>query len=41
MAEMAVQNGATEALVFDVKRYAINDGPGIRVYAKPHGPSET
>jgi len=23
--------GAAEALVFDVKRYAINDGPGIRV----------
>ena len=23
--------GKDEALVFDVKRYAINDGPGIRV----------
>ncbi|MCW8926417.1 MAG: 4Fe-4S binding protein, partial [Xanthomonadales bacterium] len=26
-----VKTGAHEALVFDVKRYAINDGPGIRV----------
>jgi pyruvate formate lyase activating enzyme len=31
MASLQTENGASEALVFDVKRYAINDGPGIRV----------
>lgn len=29
--EHAEDSGAHDALVFDIKRYAINDGPGIRV----------
>ena len=30
-AEYAEESGMQSGLVFDIKRYAINDGPGIRV----------
>ena len=31
MLDKLEESGMQEGLVFDIKRYAINDGPGIRV----------